>query len=234
MPDSPTPAQSQVEQNQYSFSRQLFRIRNLRLSSYMRIPLVRLSNGTHFAMSCYPMLILEYDDASIRDMPFAQRSRECSFRINMRNQYRCVRFFANAINWFNDPEYQDLFLIDEETGRRLINMDYRALRELIPPTRYDTQGLLVVPAVVTIENSPTMEGVALSINNTKYTVMLTYDELIEIAGAVNFFSFQDEANLLINMALHGARTTDPLPGERRGTYAKTKIDWLSGPTTKPQ
>ena len=224
--NGPNPqVQTQQDMTQYSFSRQLLKIRNISLRSYMRIPLVRLSNGTHFACSCYPMIILEYDDASLKDIPWSQKFRECSFRINPRNQYRCVRFFSNAIGWFNDPEYQDLFLIDEETGRRLINMDYRDLRELIPPTRYDTQGLLAVPAVVTIENSPTEEGIALSINNTRYTAMLTYDELVDIAGIVNFFSFQDEANLLMNVAIHGARTTELLPGEARGSYSKTKVNW---------
>lgn len=190
----------------------------------MNQPQVKLSNGSSFTFGVFPILMLSCDPPNIRELPFADRPKDNSFKINPRNQFRVVTFLKAILEWFTDPNYTDLFIIDETTGRKMLNMDYRDLQVMIDSSsKRDQQRMLAVPAVVKFDDEE-YEGCTLFINQSKYAVMLTYNDVAELAGLLNYFSFQEETTMLVTLASHREFYTDEVFGENRN-YRGEKVNW---------
>lgn len=166
----------------------------------MMIPTIYFGNGNVGTVSAYPVILINYEPPrSIAAQGF--RIKDAQFKVNPRNHLQIKRFFQKIYQWFDSDEYKDLFILDEHTGKLMVNMEYRNVMAKVSSSRYDSQAMLAVPTVVEFD-SVQSEGCALAINNTTYTCPLTDLEVESILGILETFSFQTEAHLLTTLAIN--------------------------------
>jgi hypothetical protein len=144
--------------------------------------------------------------------------------MNQRNQRKVTSFFRTILTWFESDLYKDLFILDEREGKLMVNMDFRDLKASVGSnSRYETQMMLALPAVIT-QDSVQNEGCALAINRTNYTCALTDSEIESILGILENFSFQQEAQLMLDLACHKELYTTE-PPRYGGNGSSHKVEW---------
>ena len=185
--------------SEVSITRQLFSARGITIRSLMRLPTIYLG-GTTATVQAYPVIIISYEPPA--NQPYSERPKDAFYKVTPRNQYRVVRFFRHVLNWFEDPTYEGLYILDEHTGKVIVNMELRNLQERLGSMdRYDNQSLLAIPAVIE-QDSVQSEGCALCINRTNYVMPLRDEQVASIYGILDTFSFQAETTMLLQIASH--------------------------------
>lgn len=180
-----------------TYSRVLLSGFNYNIRSFMFAPTVNPGkNGVTIAVT--PTVFISYDPK----IKFGdRRPTDVNFKVTLRNHHRVLRFFETALSWLSRKDYPDLFLVDDETGNLMLNMDYHHLKAIIKSSRYEPQVMLAIPMVVRIDSGQ-FPGVMLSINRTNYSLALTEDDLYAIYSTLSGFSFQMEPHLLLETARH--------------------------------
>lgn len=208
-----------------TFSRQLFSARNFRIKSFMNVPSVFVQNKNNLVMMAYPVLLFTYNPPSSMNQEF---NKSMMFKMNPRNQKNVTSFFQKILDWFENPKYNDLYILDEHENKLMINMDYRGLQARTGSgSRYDPQAMLAQPAVIT-DDSIQSEGCTLTINMTQYTCALINSDIESIVGILETFTFQTEAQLLMMMASHHEIYTTKQPQittSTPNTGPRKRIEW---------
>lgn len=193
----------------------------------MRIPIVYMSGSTAMVQA-YPLIFINYEMPNT--VPYAERPKDTYYKVAPRNMYRVRRFFRHVLSWFEDPAYQDLYILDEHTGKIIVNMEMRNLQERLGAIdRYEAQAMLAFPAVIE-QDSVQSEGCALCINRTNYVIPLRDEQVASIYGILEDFSFQEEVNMLITLASKKELYSDKAPSRfsKGGSWSFT-----SGPNVDP-
>ena len=177
------------------YTRDLLAGRGYILRSFMYAPVVNPS-GNAITITCTPVLFFGFRSRSLT------KTDNANFKITPKNYQRVLEFFLYIQSWFTYERYKDLFMVDEHEEKMILNMDFQDLKALIKGNRYENQAMLAIPAVVDIDSKQS-PGVALSINNTKYTVALTHEDITDIYGVLANFSFQMEPILLTSLGQNG-------------------------------
>lgn len=177
------------------YTRDVLTGRGYTLRSFMYAPVVNPS-GNSITITCTPVLFFSYRSRTLG------KDDHASFKITPRNYQRVMEFFLYIQSWFAYEKYKDLFIVDEGEGKLILNMDFQELRALINGSKYDNQAMLAIPAVVDIDSKQS-PGIALSVNNTKYTMALTHEDVTEIYGVLANFNFQIEPLLLTTIGQNG-------------------------------
>ena len=178
-----------------SLGRKLMQVSKISVQSYARIPSVT-AGATMLTIGCSPVVYIQYN---VKTAYGEQRPTDTAFRVNPRNHYRVTQFFRNILDWFEKPEYHDMFILNEGDGHLLVNMDYKDLGQMVRGSRYEAQVMLAQPAVYT-HDSKEAPGAVVAINRTNYAVCMSDDDIAAIYGVLNSFSFQQEALLLMTIA----------------------------------
>lgn len=204
--------------SEVSLTRQLFSARGITIKTLMRLPTIYVG-GTTATIQAFPVIIISYEPPS--SQPYAERPKDAFYKVSPRNHYRVVRFFRHVLNWFEDPSYENLYILDEHSGKVIVNMEMRNLQERLGAMdRYDAQSLLALPAVIE-QDSVQSEGCALCINRTNYIMPLRDEQIASIYGILENFSFQMEASLLLEVAAHQELYTKEPPKRfsKGGSYS---------------
>lgn len=182
-------------------NRVLFNRRDFRLVTMMFPPelMPTYSGSQTFTIRAYPILYLEH-------MPYVKPGEKrpdfTRFKITPKILHRTIELFRGLYRWFNDDQFRMLYTRDEENGRLLVNMDYRSLRYKIvgePINDSMSNEILEAVPVATIpkEGGGECEGVGIWINTRQNYIEINYQEVEDILGILESFSFQNE--LLIYM-----------------------------------
>lgn len=181
--------------NIQSLGRKLMQVSKISVQSYARVPSVTAGN-TMLTIGCNPVIYIQFNPK----LSYGEkRPDDAAFRVNTRNQYRVTQFFRAILDWFEDPKYHDMFILDEESGHLLVNMEYKDLSCMVRGSRYEPQVMLAQPAVYT-HDSKEAPGAVLAVNRTNYAVCISDDDIGALYGLLNNFSFQQEALLLMGIA----------------------------------
>jgi hypothetical protein len=209
--------------NDVAYMRTLFSGHSIKIQTYMRLPSIYFGNGSNVGnISSYPVVMIKYEPPRSVLAQGTFKSKDAQFKMNPRNQLQVKNFFRAIYRWFSADSFKDLFILDEHTGKLMVNMEYRDLQAKIGSTRYEAQAMLAIPAVTEFD-SVQSEGCALAINNTSYTCPLTDVEIESILGILEAFSFQEEAQFITLLAMSGNRFLSDRPPSYGGS--STKITW---------
>lgn len=180
-----------------SFSRVLFTGQRFLVKSFMFAPNVWVGQNRNFTIQHHPILQIQYNaDKGMKDA-----HPDPSFKVTPKSQLKAVNFFNEIYTWFVSDKYTDLFLRDDETGKMIVNMDYRNLAAVIRGSWTEAQIMKAQPAVINID-SKEYKGCILYINQSANSILLREDEVEGLLGILQSFSFQNEALLLMYIADH--------------------------------
>lgn len=172
-------------------TRDIISIGKFRLQSYLRKPSVITSSKSAFRVVSHCTLKLFYDVRNGKSM------NELSFKIGLRNYGAVLRFFQHIYDWFTSDAYANLFFLEPETGRLMLDMDMRNIKEHIGgDSRYDQCAMEAVPAIYQ-RDQEIREGCVLTINNTANSDVLRDMDIETLFQVLKNFSFQSEALLLM-------------------------------------
>lgn len=178
-----------------SYVRTIFTSYGFNIKSFMYAPTVyKGENNNQFTVSHHPVLLFQYDlkGKDKNDHP------DPTFKMSQKYQLRVTRFFTEIFNWFN---FKDLFIIDEESGKLIMNLDYKNLYAKVRTSYTDGHIMYAVPAVCTID-SKSYPGTLLYINSTRNPVLLKEEDIENICGIISTFNFQQETLLMMYLGNH--------------------------------
>ena len=132
-------------------------------------------------------------------------------------------FFKEALDWFTNPDMQDLFYLDE--GNELqFNYDYKELKTTLRVGTFTIQNAIIRPVRIVFNNGIS-EGINLTVNNEVNTISITLKELRKICKILDGFNFQSEWLILqktLDMALaYGTQTVSGKFNNSTGSYSQT-------------
>lgn len=179
-------------------SRDIMSFGKIRIQSYLKKPEVIINARKVASIVSYCTLRIFYDD---RITPFETRASfaERSFKVNLRNYMKTLRFFQGIMRWFEDDAYTNLFFLDENTGELRMDLEQRNLRlHLGALTKFDQCAMEAVPAVYK-RDGEIREGAMLSINRSNFSEVIRDVDVESICGLLANFSFQAETLLMITL-----------------------------------
>ena len=107
-------------------------------------------------------------------------------------------FFQETLEWFYNPNMQDLFYLNEENGLEF-NYDYKNLKNTVAFGTQTRQLMSAMPTKIDTSGGAS-EGIYLVVNKEQYHCTLTLKELKRINNVIQKFNFQNEAILLYSIA----------------------------------
>lgn len=119
-----------------------------------------------------------------------------SFNIGWQRHMHALNGFSKAFEWFYEKKKKDLFYKDE-AGDLFYNSEYNNLVETIYSGQKDHSFIEIRPVVVERGMSK-YEGVIIALDDKESYAMLTVSELMQVVAIMSQFSFQAEANILMN------------------------------------
>ena len=187
----------------YHLSRTLFTTADLEVRSYIVLPrLINTSNPEkmdviNLSVVANPCLIIKNTKNSFNNKGAStEKGYRNFYTMNIRNHHMTRRFFARVLNWFENPNMQDLFYVTD-IGELEFNYDYKDLKASVPLTKYTESALEARPTILT-KYGNREEGVAFCINSTENECILSWREFEAFADIVMSFDFISEALLLMN------------------------------------
>lgn len=203
-------------------SRDIMSMGKIRIQSYLKKPEVIISPRKVASIVSYCTLRIFFDD---RSAPFDSRAsfQERSFKVNLRNYMKTLRFFQGIMSWFEDDVYANLFFLDEHTGELRMDLEQRNLRLHVGGnTRYDQCAIEAVPAVYKRDNE-VREGAMISINRSNFADVVRDIDIESICGLLANFSFQAETLLMIQLYQQKGLWVDA--SSRYDGYNGVVVDW---------
>lgn len=186
----------------YHLNRLLFSTNDLEVKSFIVLPrLVNTSSSgnadiVNLSVVANPVLIIKTKKAFNTKGTPNEKGFKTSYTMNIRNHHMTRRFFAKVLNWFENPNMQDLFYVTD-TGELEFNYDYRELKATIPLTKYSESAMEARPTIINNYGNRE-EGVALCINSDENECLLPWRDFEALADIVLSFDFVGEAVLLTN------------------------------------
>lgn len=167
-----------------------------------------------------PVLYLRYKkkDGLAEEFDFVKSS----YKINPKNLYYIIKFFNVCMKWLYSDEFQDLFLRNSE-GNLIVNADYKSLKAITHKGDYESQIMTAIPSVVELGDK-VYEGIRLFINETKYCVPLTYEEVGIIFSIISTFSFPNEVCAVLQAYDFVNTHSDIIEFGSKGFNGKTPFD----------
>lgn len=203
-------------------SRDLMSFGKIRIQSYLKKPEVIISAKKVASIVSYCTLRIFYDD---RSAAFDSRSsfQERSFKVNLRNYMKTMRFFQGIMRWFEDDSFANLFFLDKHTGELRMDLEQRNIKlHLGGNTKYDQCAMEAVPAVYKKDNE-IHEGAMIAINRSNYSEVLRDIDIESICGLLANFSFQAETLLMIQLYQQKGLWVDA--SSRYGGYSGVVVNW---------
>ena len=176
-----------------SFVRTLYSCFHFSMKSFMYAPTVYRGNSKTITVNHHPIILIQYDERYAMD-----KHPDPTFKVHPKTQLKVTKFFGEILSWFS---IEDLFIIDETTGKLINNLDYRNLYATVKGSYTETQIMRANPGVVTI-GSKEYPGVLLYINSTKNGIMLKEEDVEAIYGILSTFNFQQESLFLMYVGNH--------------------------------
>ena len=173
----------------------LFKNNRIHVSSFMGLPkgMWSNSNKTGIYLDIYPMIFIRCQQNSMISEEYD--FKKAQYKVDVKNQYSIIKFFNKIVDWFYGDQYDSLFVVDENQ-RIVVNADFKSLHLNTKRIDLSNQVLKAVPAIVEL-GGVTYEGIQLYINEFKYCVPLTYQEVNQIFNIIKTFSFYEEASSLL-------------------------------------
>lgn len=125
--------------------------------------------------------------------------RECIFNITPKTLYQVIEFFNTVIGWFYDKSMPDFFGYNEE-GRLVFNSKYNDVKAIINTGENTGRSniLKAIPISIQDDNNE-KEGIFLFINEDRFRLSLTVDQLKSLMSLLTNFSFYNEVQLAIEV-----------------------------------
>ena len=108
--------------------------------------------------------------------------------------YRVKRAFKEAVKWFNDDKYSDLFIYRGNTP--IFNSDFKNI-EAVAYNLVSNSAIRITPTTIEIE-SEIYEGVTVCFNSELDFVTMTIDQLEAVSDFLDSFRLYEASQLLIN------------------------------------
>lgn len=166
----------------------------MELEFFMYLPSGYWQSRDHstVSMNINPILTIRYKQN--KKIASEYDYTKAGYKITPKNLYHVVKFFNNAMKWFYDDKYKDIFLNND--GHLMFNADYKKEHVSMPTNDYSQQFMQAIPSVVQIGDK-VYEGLHLFINKTAYCIPLTYEEVSTLFGVLKNFSFSEEVAMVI-------------------------------------
>ena len=182
---------------QYKLKRSLFMSPHLEVISFLPVPTImhpKMGNPTDVNLSVLLnlSLIIRYTTGN-RDS-FSDPSTR--YVMTIKNYRKTRQCFAQAIRWFEDINYSDIFYYTEN-GRLEFNLDKKDIRAVVELSKNCKYSMEIRPTIIE-DNMGRHEGASVTLNYEKNTAFLDWEDFVFLADVVLNFDFEKEACLLLS------------------------------------